>query len=187
MLRIYLRSRPEMKDRLWGLWLTVRPLFRPYHSLFTAVQRLRLRRCGRRVDFSTSMIIRNPRNISIGDDCSFSNFVILDAHDRITIGSGCMFANNVVIATATHDDRVDPMRSMLLKSPVTIGNNVWLGIGATVLPGITIGDGAIIGARALITRDVPPRAVVVGVPGRVVRVREDTAGRSTENRGVPYE
>jgi acetyltransferase-like isoleucine patch superfamily enzyme len=76
-----------------------------------------------------------------------------------------------VISTATHDENINPMNSVMLSRPVTIGNNVWMGVGATVLPGLSVGDGAIIGARALATRDVPPGAVVVGVPGRIVRFR----------------
>lgn len=171
MLRTFLRQHPKLKLMVWNAWCAVRPLFRPCHSLFTIYYRLRLKKCGKKVDFSTTMIIRNPRNIEIGDFCSFSNFVILDGHDRITIGSNCMFANNSVIATATHDDRMDPMNSVMLKRPVVIGNNVWFGIGATVLPGLIIGDGAIIGARALVTRNVPPRAVILGVPGRITRIR----------------
>jgi acetyltransferase-like isoleucine patch superfamily enzyme len=133
--------------------------------------RLRLKKCGSGVAFERTMIIRNPRNIEIGDRSSFSNFVILDGHDHITIGSDCMFANGVVIATATHDQNVDPMNRTMLTRPVVVGNNVWFGIGATVMPGVTIGDGAIVGARSLVTRDVPSRAVVLGVPGRVVRLR----------------
>jgi acetyltransferase-like isoleucine patch superfamily enzyme len=167
----FVRRNTRLKLLVWPLWCAVRPIFRPWQLLFTLYYRLRLRRCGRRVDFSTTMIIRNPRNIEIGDNCSFSNFVILDGHDRITIGSNCMLANNVVIATATHDETVDPMNSVTIRRPVTIGNNVWFGIGATILPGLNIGDGAIIGARALVTKDVPAGAVVIGIPAQIVRFR----------------
>jgi acetyltransferase-like isoleucine patch superfamily enzyme len=55
--------------------------------------------------------------------------------------------------------------------PIQIGNDVWIGHGAMVLPGVTIGDGAIIGANAMVTKDVPPYAVLVGNPGRVVKQR----------------
>ena len=118
------------------------------------------------------MIIRNPRKVSIGDRCSFGALVVLDAHDRITIGNDCMFAVRVTVSTATHDYGNTPMNSVTLTRPVIIGNDVWLGVGATVLPGVTIGDGAVIGAQALVTKDVPPRAIVVGVPARVVKYRD---------------
>jgi acetyltransferase-like isoleucine patch superfamily enzyme len=133
---------------------------------------LTLAHCGRGCDFESDMIIRNPRHVSIGDRCSFSAFVVLDAHDRITIGDDCMFALRVTVSTATHDYDRTPMNSRTKTGPVVIGNDVWFGVGATVLPGITIGDGAVIGAHALVTKDVPPRAIVVGVPARVVKYRD---------------
>ena len=172
MLKAFIRRHPTLLAIARRVRRVVGYFARPYQSLFTLYYRLRLRRCGKNVDFSTTMIIRNPRNIEIGDNCSFSNFVILDGHDRITIGSNCMFANRAVIATATHDETAEPMNSVMRTSPVTIGSNVWLGVGATVLPGLTIGDGAIIGAHALATKDVPANAVIIGVPGRVVRFRK---------------
>ena len=59
------------------------------------------------------------------------------------------------------------------KGDMTIGNDVWIGFGATLMPGISVGDGAIIGARAVVTEDVPPYAVVAGNPARVTRMRFD--------------
>ena len=56
---------------------------------------------------------------------------------------------------------------------VTIGNDVWIGIKATIMPNITIGDGAVIGANAVVTKDVPPYAVVVGVPAKIIKYRFD--------------
>src|SRR5438876_10023877 len=126
MIIAFLRSHPRLKNLATQARRGLQMLLRPGHTLWTLYYRFRLKRCGKRVDFSTTMIIRNPGNIEIGDDCSFSNFVILDGHDRITIGSNCMFANNSVIATATHDESMDPMNSVMLKRPVVIGNNVWL-------------------------------------------------------------
>ena len=55
---------------------------------------------------------------------------------------------------------------------VIIGDDVWLGVGATVLPGVKIGNGAVIGAHALVTKDVPQKAIVVGVPARILKYRE---------------
>ncbi|HYC48811.1 MAG TPA: acyltransferase [Burkholderiales bacterium] len=157
------------------LWIA-RLLIRPYTGLFTAYYLLRLRKCGTPVDFSTTMIIRNPGNIVIGAGCSFSNHVILDAHDRIEIGSNCMLANQVVVATATHDYSLEQMNTRVITKPVVIGDNVWLGIGATVLPGVRIGSGTVIGAKSLVTRDIPANSIAYGVPARVVRSRSAPAG-----------
>ena len=61
------------------------------------------------------------------------------------------------------------------KGDITLGNDVWIGYEAVILAGVTIGDGAIIGARAVVTRDVPPYAIVGGVPARLIRRRFDEA------------
>jgi acetyltransferase-like isoleucine patch superfamily enzyme len=153
----------------------------PHLLLFTLYHRLRLKRCGSPVSFSTTMIIRNPRNISIGSRCSFSNFVVLDGHDRIEIGNDCMFANHVCIATATHDYHVDPMNTVMIKAPTVVRDNVWIGIGATVLHGVTIGEGAVIGAMSLVTRDVAPRTIVAGAPARVIRQRDPAPPKDSVN------
>ncbi|HJW92660.1 MAG TPA: acyltransferase [Thermoanaerobaculia bacterium] len=147
-------------------------LRRPRKLLAQLRYTLLLGRCGRNCDFESDMLIRNPRNVSMGDRCTFSAFVVLDAHDRITIGNDCMFALRVTVSTATHDYENTPMNRETLTRPVVIGNDVWFGVGATVLPGVTIGDGAVIGAQALVTKDVPPRAIVVGIPARIVKYRE---------------
>jgi maltose O-acetyltransferase len=151
---------------------SVSKLFRPMLGFYTLLYLFRLKKCGVPVEFTTTMIINNPRNIEIGTGCTFSNLVILDGHDRITIGDNCMFANRVTIATATHDYTVDPMNSRIITKSVTIKNNVWMGVGATILPGVTIGEGAVIGSMSLVTKDVPARAIVMGVPARVIKFRE---------------
>ena len=167
-LRAFVKSRPILLRLAQSLRRIAIALRQPRRSLLTLSYRCRLAHCGRHVDFSTTVILRNPRNISIGDRCSFSNYVICDGHDRITIGNDCMFANGVMISTATHDYRVDPMNSRMVTSPVTIGDNVWCGVGSIIMPGVRVGDGAVIGAGALILRDVPDNAIMGGVPARVI-------------------
>jgi acetyltransferase-like isoleucine patch superfamily enzyme len=147
-------------------------LSRPGKLLATLRYRITLGHCGRNVDFESHMIIRNPRNVSIGDGCAFSAFVVLDAHDKISIGDHCIFAIRVSVSTATHDHTVAPVKSKTLTRPVVIGNDVWFGAGATILPGVTIGDGAVIAAGAVVNKDVPPRAIVGGVPARILKYRE---------------
>jgi len=172
MLKEYIKNNDELlRLAKLGLWL-FSLLKTPYKAIFTLYYLVRLKRCGVPVDFSTTMILRNPSKISIGSNCSFSNFVIIDAHDEITIGDFCMFANNTVLATATHDYTINPMNSSMIRKPVKIENNVWFGVGATVMPGITVGEGSVIGARALVTKDVPRNAIVTGIPAKVVKLRD---------------
>ena len=86
----------------------------------------------------------------------------------ITIGNDVQIGPNVQLLTPTHP--IDPeLRRNKLEGakPIVIHNNVWLGGGVVVLPGVTIGDGALIGAGAVVTRDVPPGATAVGNPARV--------------------
>lgn len=109
-------------------------------------------------------------NIHAGDGL-FMNFdcVILDVR-AVRIGKSCFMGPGVHIYTAMH-----PMDAALRASgpeygkPVTIGDRVWIGGRAVILPGVTIGDDAVIGAGSVVTKDVPRGAVVAGVPGREVR------------------
>lgn len=107
-------------------------------------------------------------NISVGRN-TFMNFncVILDVLP-VHIGEDCQIGPNVQIYTADHP--LDPqLRRTGLESgrPVSIGNNVWIGGGAIILPGVCIGDDAVVGAGSVVTRDVPAGATVVGNPARI--------------------
>lgn len=109
-------------------------------------------------------------NISVGENF-YANFgcVILDVAP-VTIGNNCLMGPNVALYTAGH-----PLNAALRSAgpeygkPITIGNNVWLGGGATVCPGVTIGDNAVIAAGAVVTKDVPANVAVGGNPARVIR------------------
>jgi galactoside O-acetyltransferase len=98
-----------------------------------------------------------------------SNLTLVDDAD-IYIGDRCMIAPNVVIATAGH-----PVLPILREHnyeyafPVRIGKNVWIGSNVTVLPGVTVGDNSVIGAGSVVSRDIPPNVIAMGVPCRVVR------------------
>jgi maltose O-acetyltransferase len=92
------------------------------------------------------------------------------ALDRVIIGERCLIGPHCMIMdTAFHD--VDPDRRLEppTATPITIGENVWLGARVVVLPGVTIGDDAVIGVGSVVTADLPPRTMAVGVPARVVR------------------
>lgn len=109
-------------------------------------------------------------NISVGDQVFFNfNCVILDI-TPVKIGDRSMFGPGVHIYAATHP--LDAMtRSSLLEfgKPVTIGDDVWVGGGAIICPGVTIGDRSIIAAGAVVTRDVPSDVIVGGNPARIIK------------------
>lgn len=86
----------------------------------------------------------------------------------IVIGNDVLIGHNAVLATLNHG--LDPaQRGDLLPAPIHIGDRVWIGANATILPGVTIGHGAIVAAGAVVTRDVPPLAVVGGIPARTLK------------------
>ncbi len=114
-------------------------------------------------------------NITLGDHflCNY-NLTILDVA-KVTIGDYVFIGPNVVISTSGHPlDAERRNRGLEIALPITIGNNVWIGANVTVLPGVTIGDDAVIGAGSVITKDIPPGVLAVGNPCRVLReITED--------------
>ncbi|MDD3154648.1 MAG: sugar O-acetyltransferase [Victivallaceae bacterium] len=97
------------------------------------------------------------------------NLTLVDDAD-IFVGDSVMFGPNVTVATAGHP--IDPelrRRVGQYNLPVRIGNNVWIGAGAVILPGIQIGDDSVIGAGSIVTRDIPSGVVAAGNPCRVMR------------------
>lgn len=110
-------------------------------------------------------------NIEIGENFfSNMNLVILDGA-KVTIGDNVFIAPNVGIYTAGHPLDVKQRNEGLEYAyPVTIGNNVWIGAQVAIMPGITIGDNAVIGAGSIVTKDIPANALAVGNPCRVIRM-----------------
>lgn len=97
------------------------------------------------------------------------NLTLVDDAD-VFIGDSVMIAPNVVIATGTHPVCPELRRRVYQYNlPVRIGNNVWIGAGSIILPGVTIGDNTVIGAGSVVTKDIPADVVAVGNPCRVMR------------------
>ncbi|XAS65619.1 sugar O-acetyltransferase [Pseudarthrobacter sp. So.54] len=109
-------------------------------------------------------------NISIGTNF-YANFdcILLDGAD-ITIGNNVLFGPRVSIYTTNHAlDARERAAGACYAKPVHIGNNVWVGGGVTINQGVTIGDNAVIGSGSVVTRDVPPNSLALGVPAKVIR------------------
>jgi len=104
-------------------------------------------------------------NLAIGDYCSFGEFTRIWNFDKIEIGDDFMAAAGLVILTGGHDP--DTMRPKV--APVKIGKRVWCGANVSILPGVTIGDDAVVGAGSIVTADVPAATIVAGVPARKIR------------------
>ncbi|MFK7829622.1 MAG: DapH/DapD/GlmU-related protein [Congregibacter sp.] len=108
-------------------------------------------------------------SIRIGKAVLMSPGTRVSASDEITIGDGVMIANGVYITDSDWHTVYDRTERSQQATPVSIGNNVWLGDHATVLKGVTIGDNSVVAARAVVTRDVAAGVIVAGNPARVVR------------------
>ena len=106
----------------------------------------------------------------MGDAVCFGPRVEIYDKDAVTIGNGVIVSQDAWLCTASHDI-TDPRMALTLK-PISIGNDVWIAARASVLPGVTIGDGGVVGACAAVAKDVPPWSVAVGNPARVVGKRE---------------
>ncbi len=99
---------------------------------------------------------------------------IFTAHERIEVGRNCMIGPQCYLTDANHGSAMGtPVKDQPMQTkPVIIEDEVWLGAGVCVLPGVRLGRGCIIGAGAVVTGDIPAHAIAVGVPARVVRQRE---------------
>ncbi|NEA38535.1 sugar O-acetyltransferase [Streptomyces sp. SID11385] len=120
--------------------------------------------------------VRPPLHLDYGSHLrigprTFVNYGLtaLDVAD-ITIGADCQFGPHVQLLTPTHPLEPEPRREKWESArPITIGDNVWLGGGVLVLPGVTIGENSVVGAGSVVTKDIPSNTVAVGNPARVVR------------------
>lgn len=112
--------------------------------------------------------------IEFGNDSTLHQYSIVAGTGGVYIGNGVRIAGHAIIMSHNHRfDRVDlPIfKQGIETAPIYIEDDVWIGARVTVLPGVRIGTGAVIGAGAVVNRDVPPRAIAVGVPARVVGFR----------------
>jgi len=114
--------------------------------------------------------------VSIGAKTVLGQECTISAYQHVSIGRECVIADRVMLIDFDHGivevDR--PIRLQgIYKRDVHVGHNVWIGYGACILRGVTVGDNAVIGTNSVVTKDVPPNAVVGGVPARVIRMRDE--------------
>lgn len=116
------------------------------------------------------VVMHQPQNVRIGKNCSIAEFVHIWGGGGVTIGDSVLVASHVAITSMTHDTCADVFAETLIKRPVTIADNVWIGAGAKILPGVNLGTGSIVAAGAVVTKDVAPCTIVAGVPAKVLRL-----------------
>ena len=128
----------------------------------------RLKQAGQRLQISPDVRIWGTHGVVLEDDVVINAFTHIFGAGGVRVGARSMISTGCNITSVTHPDEL-ALRMTCIENPVNIGVDCWLGAGAIVLPGVTIGDGSIIAAGAVVTRDVPAGSVAVGVPARVVR------------------
>ncbi|MGI8666557.1 MAG: acyltransferase [Jatrophihabitans sp.] len=125
--------------------------------------------------------------LRIGDKVVFGRNIVVNAYLDVQIGSSCIIADMVYVTDFDHvfDDVTVPIKDQgIVKAPVRIGSDVWLGTKVSIVRGTVIGDGSVVAANAVVTRDLAPYSVAVGVPARAIRNRQDGAQASADTRAA---
>ncbi len=122
------------------------------------------------VRFYQGFHIRNPRGIRIGSGTSIGPKVLLDGRKGLTIGKSVVIAYDAIIWTLNHD--YNDVHFCGKGAPVIIGDYAWICCRSIILPGISIGEGAIVASGAIVVKDVPPYTIVAGIPAKVIGKRE---------------
>jgi maltose O-acetyltransferase len=122
--------------------------------------------------------------VEIGTGTTLDRNAWLDGRGGLFIGDHVATGPGVMFLTADHDPQCPQFSGRL--EPVRVGDRAWLGARALVLPGVTIGEGAIVAAGAVVTRDVPPYAIVGGVPARIIGQREGPMSYEFDSQRQPF-
>jgi maltose O-acetyltransferase len=126
--------------------------------------------CGEGVHIRPPFYLEYGTRVSIGVGTFFNYDCLMLDVAAVTVGTDCQVASRVQFITATHPIDPEPRRiGWESAKPIVVGDNVWLSSGVIVCPGVTIGDHTVVGAGAVVTRDLPAGVVAMGVPARVVR------------------
>jgi len=125
---------------------------------------------GKEVIFTPPFWCDYGYNISVGDYFYSNHNLVITDGARVTFGNNVFIAPNCCFTTAEHP--IDPQQrkdGLEIARPITVGNNVWIGAGSTILAGVTIGDNTVIGAGSVVKKSIPANVVAVGVPCKVIR------------------
>ena len=130
-----------------------------------------IKRLGMGVVIKRETMFINPVKISIGDNTYIGERCYFRGGGEIIIGNNCQIASNVIIVTTNHlIENNKPFFNNIIHQDVIIGNNVWIGTGAKILPGVVLGSNMVIGAGAVVTRSFPEgKCVIAGVPAKIIR------------------
>ena len=173
--RLVRRPPPSISNKLArAAWAIARVLlFRPTPAPLHAWRRLILRgfgaRVGSRVAVYPSALVWAPWNLTIDAGATIGGGAIIYNVDHITVGRYAVISQGAHLCTASHDHNVPTFD--LVTAPIQVGEEAWVAADAFVGPGVTIASGAVVGARAVVVKNVDSRVIVVGNPARAVGTR----------------
>ncbi|WP_322981961.1 acyltransferase [Pseudomonas sp. C11] len=150
------------------------PRFRFLNILKSSYLRLLGAKVGCRVVYYSGVWIFTGRNFIVGDDVDFAKDVLVTTEGGVSIGDRVLIGYRSQILSSNHNVPALPGRIFDAghkKSPVCIENDVWIGANCIILPGVTIGEGAVVAAGSVVSRNVPSFTYVAGVPARVIKDR----------------
>ena len=132
------------------------------------------KRVGKGCYYLDLIVWLNSEFIELGNGVGFNYGCYINGFGGLTIGDHTMFGPYAMVHTANHE--IDPDKPLQdqghIKKPISIGKECWIGMGAIILPGVTIGDGVIVGAGSVVTKDLPSYTVAVGNPCKVIKPRK---------------
>src|ERR1700730_10766842 len=166
---------------LWGL--VFHSLYRPSPNFLHAWRRMLLRLFGAKIGAGAHPYphakIWAPWNLTMGENSCLANDVDCYCVASVTIGCNAIVSQYSYLCAASHDYETDDFH--LVSAPIVIRPSAWVGADCFIGPGVEVGEGAVVGARSTVVRDVPPKAVVVGNPARIVRFRGHMDARLKES------
>lgn len=155
------------KNSIYELILNeITPNILSRHLRYFIYKKIYKTKIGKDVYMYRHIEIRSPQNLVITGKNSIGKHVILDARRGLVIEEGCVIASHVLIWTLHHDYNSDNFQA--IGAPVTLGAYSWICSKAIILPGVTIGKGAVVASGAVVTKNVPPYSIVGGVPAKVI-------------------
>lgn len=151
------------------------PFYQEGYWLRAALLKVIAESCGKDVIVKSNCYIGGGVGLKVGDRSQLGENARIGRN--VTLGRDVVMGPDVVIMTNAHAfERLDVpvnQQGSLPEQPVVIGNDVWIATRVIIMPGVTIGDQAVIGAGSIVTKDIPPKAVAVGNPAKVIRYRGD--------------